>query len=254
MRTSQLWSGAMMALVLASGVARAGDEPVVEQRVKDELAKMVAQFEGTQALSFKAVTTLEDVSSNLQKLQFDTVVEGVIQRPNKLYLKKSGYEQATMWFDGQTVTILDRKANKYTKIQYSGNFSGLINKLEAIGVDMPFAGMFDRTILKHVNDHVFKGDFYGASQVGDTATNHMAFRQDEIDWQLWTAADTSLPKKIVITSKMLAGAPQHSMVIQELKKNPEGITNATFMAQLPNGATEVQIQNNESEMLRDGSW
>ena len=62
-----------------------GREPAIEPQVKVELQKMVNYFQAADTISFRALNVTEDVSSTLQKLQYDTSVEGVIQRPNKVY-------------------------------------------------------------------------------------------------------------------------------------------------------------------------
>ena len=41
--------------------------------------------------------------------------------------------------------------------------------------------------------------------------HHLAFRNTEVDWQIWVAVgDKPLPKKYVITSRWITGAPQYS--------------------------------------------
>lgn len=225
-------------------------EPAVEVSAKEALQKMARYFESAETISFKALASTEDVSSTLQKLQYDKSLEGVIQRPNKVYFKKSGHEEATLWFDGQIATILDRKTNHFSKLNVNGDLSDLIAKLDKIGIETPFAGLFDKNMMKHVEDHVFKGDDYGVTEYDGIKVHHLAFRQDEVDWQLWVDVATGAPKKVVITSKMLASAPQHTIVFKESLQNPTDITPATFQALLPAEATEVPIQAEESEALR----
>jgi len=188
--------GLAMLLTASYGYGQLGDrEPAIEPRAKEALQKMVNFFESADTISFRALTVTEDVSSTLQKLQYDTSVEGVIQRPNKLYFKKSGHEQGTLWFDGQTATILDRKANRFAKIAVNGDLSALVAKLDSLGIETPFAGLLDKNIIKQVDDHVFKGDYYGAVSCDGLETAHLAFRQDAVDWQLWTDTLTGAPKK-----------------------------------------------------------
>jgi hypothetical protein len=231
-----------------------GREPTIEPQVKEALQKMVNYFQAADTISFRALNVTEDVSSTLQKLQYDTSVEGVIQRPNKVYFKKSGHEQATLWFDGQTATILDRKANRYAKMAINGDLSDLISKLDALGIETPFAGLFDKNIVKHVENHVFKGDYYGAVSCDGLETAHLAFRQDAVDWQLWTDVLTGAPKKVVITSKMLAAAPEHMLLFKEVKVNPADVSSATFQPAIPQDAEEIPMKSEALESLRNVNW
>ena len=257
MRFSRILSTALnSALLLGATAAMAeggGGEPPVEPRVTETLQKMVSFFEGADSLSFKAITITEDVSSTLQKLQFDTSIEGALQRPNKIMMKKSGYEQTTLWYDGQTATILDRKSNRFAKVAINGDLRALVKKLDELGIETPFAGLLDRSILKHVDDHVFKGDYYGQTEVDGAKTIHLALRQDTVDWQLWTDAQSGAPKKVVITSKMLASGPEHLMLLKETTVNPPNLSPDTFQAQIPADAVEVPIQADESEALRNSN-
>ena len=246
--------GATVILSMPKVYAGAIVGPDIEPRVKTTLQKMVDFLDSTDSLSFKAISSTEDVSSTLQKLQFDTSLEGAIQKPNKVYLKKSGNEQMTLWYDGQTMTILDRKTNHFAKAAVTGDLHTLVAKLDELGIEAPFAGLLDKGILKHVEDHVFKGDYYGPTEIDGTSTIHLAFRQDAVDWQLWTDAATGGPKKVVITSKMLAGAPEHMLLIKETSTAAIDSQSNLFQAQLPAGATEVPILTNGSDAIHNSSW
>jgi hypothetical protein len=241
-------------LICPTAYSKDNAAPDIEPRVKTTLQKMVNYLEAMDNFSFKACASTEDVSSTLQKLQFDTSLEGVIQRPNKAYFKKSGNEQMSLWFDGQTATVLDRKANKYAKITINGDIQDLVAKLDELGVETPFAGLLNRSILKHVDDHVFKGDYYGLAEIDGTTTEHLAFRQDSSDWQLWTDEKSGAPKKVVITSKMLAGAPEHILMIKEAVNNQPKIEAAVFQAQIPDGAIEIPFRAGGSDAINNSNW
>jgi hypothetical protein len=245
--------GALL-LISQTGYSAQKSAADVEPKVKTTLEKMVKYLESVENLAFTAASTTEDVSSTLQKLQSDTSLEAVLQYPNKVYFKKSGNEQMSLWFDGQTVTILDRTANKYSKVALVGSLQDLVNKLDDLGIEAPLAGILNRGILKHVEDHVFKGDHYGLTELDGKPMEHLALRQDSIDWQLWTCAETGAPKKVVITSKMLAGAPQHTTMISNVVVNNSKLQSSVFDAVIPANATEIQILGAGSEAINNSIW
>lgn len=52
--------------------------------------------------------------------------------------------------------------------------------------------------------------FIAPSMVEGTPCKHYAYRQEEVDWQLWVEDDdTPLPRRLVITSKLVQGQPQY---------------------------------------------
>jgi hypothetical protein len=234
-----------LAAVPGSVQPRGNADPVVpgasaiDTRAATSLSQMVQTLAQTQAFSFTALTTTEDVSSTLQKLQFDTSVRGSVKRPDKLFFEKTGSENVTLWFDGTTATLLDRTANTYLSLTVSGGLDGLMTALAQQHIEAPFAGLL-RSDLSTVTSHVLTADYYGPSLVDDKTCDHLAFRQDNVDWQLWIDQATSLPKKAVITSKMLAAAPQHQLFVKDITTDQK-IDDSTFQAALPPGAQQAVV-------------
>ena len=68
--------------------------------------------------------------------------------------------------------------------------------------------------------------------------DHLAFRQPDIDWQLWVEkGQRALPRKIVITTRYEVGDPQYTAV---LRWNPAPKFDAgTFTLVPPAGATKI---------------
>lgn len=55
--------------------------------------------------------------------------------------------------------------------------------------------------------------YIGPSVVDGKVCDHMAFRQDGIDWQLWvTRSGNPLPCKLVITTTDEASRPEYSVL------------------------------------------
>jgi len=54
--------------------------------------------------------------------------------------------------------------------------------------------------------------------IGVVECDHLAFRNEEVDWQIWIAqGDQPYPCRYVITSKLTDGGPQYSIQIREWK-------------------------------------
>jgi hypothetical protein len=69
----------------------------------------------------------------------------------------------------------------------------------------------------------------------------VAFRQDDIDWQAWIdAGDVPLLRKLVITYKNEAGAPQYTVRLRSLEtldKEPAG----AFKPEIPEGFERIDF-------------
>ena len=69
----------------------------------------------------------------------------------------------------------------------------------------------------------------------------MAYRATEVDWQIWVhEGDRPFPCRYVITSKVVAGAPQFSVQIVKFDPAPK-IGAGMFRFVPPAGATAIEF-------------
>nr|WP_245509581.1 DUF2092 domain-containing protein [Bradyrhizobium vignae] len=69
---------------------------------------------------------------------------------------------------------------------------------------------------------------------------HLAFRTPDTDWQIWIETGAKpVPRKYVITSKTVTGAPQYTLRIRDWKT--DAFAEDTFVFKPPAGATRIDI-------------
>ena len=86
-----------------------------------------------------------------------------------------------------------------------------------------------------------------AGLLGETPCHHLLFRGEELDFQVWIERGSRpLPRKLVITSKWLTGAPQYQSAITEWNVNPD-LDDARFSFVVPDDASQIDFRPVESE-------
>jgi hypothetical protein len=71
--------------------------------------------------------------------------------------------------------------------------------------------------------------------------DHLAFRNNDVDWQLWVAVGSNpIPRKYVITSKAVTGAPQYTLRIKDWKTDVPVAADA-FAFKPPANSEKVDI-------------
>ena len=86
---------------------------------------------------------------------------------------------------------------------------------------------------------VLNGVHVGRGVVAGFECEHLAFRNDDTDWQLWVqVGDAPIPRKYVITSKTEAGAPRYTLVIRDWKTDVQRSADA-FAFKAPDGAKKL---------------
>jgi len=86
---------------------------------------------------------------------------------------------------------------------------------------------------------VLEAKHIGQGVVDGVECQHLAFRNGETDWQVWVELGARpMPRKIVITSKTMAAAPQYTVRIKSWKTD---VTPAagTFTFVPPAGAKKL---------------
>jgi hypothetical protein len=91
--------------------------------------------------------------------------------------------------------------------------------------------MADVIVAKHIGRGVIDG----------VECEHLAFRDLNVDWQLWVeVGDRPIPRKYVITSKSVGGEPQYTLRIKEWKTDAPIAADA-FVFTPPAGASKVAL-------------
>ena len=141
--------------------------------------------------------------------------------------------------DGPTsYPVLDESVST---VQFAGTLGELIDRLEdRYGVEVPLSDLFLWGTPAAPLDKIESAMNVGQDFIGKDLCDHYAFRQGEIDWQIWiTAGSKPLPRKIVITNRADDARPQSvSLIDWNLKPT---FTNAVFKFTPPKGATAIEI-------------
>ena len=81
----------------------------------------------------------------------------------------------------------------------------------------------------------------GRGVIDGVECEHLAFRNDDVDWQIWIEIGARpIPRKYVITSKAVTGAPQYTLRIKEWKTDVQVAADA-FAFKPPADAKKVDM-------------
>lgn len=226
------------AVVLCSSftVARAQDAAKVLKAMTDYVASQ-------KVISATYDTDIEVLTNDLQKIQFASSGQMLLNRPDKVRASRiGGYTNVELVFDGKTFSVLGKNLNAYAQTDATGSIDQLVARLRnefgmAIpGADLMLSGAYDE-LMKGVLDskHIGRGVIDGIE------CDHLAFRNPDVDWQIWVQlGDRPIPRKYVITSKAVTGAPQYTLRIKEWKTDVQVPADA-FAFKPPADAKKVDI-------------
>jgi hypothetical protein len=213
-------------------------DPAAIQALKEMGAHLqsLARFEVSTRL------TGERVLADGQKLQHSATADLDVARPNRLRaVMRSARTEREILFDGKTVTLFTPAQKYYSTVPFTADLATLVERLEQrYGVEVPLADLFVWGTPEAPLDRIESAMNAGQDFVDDDLCDHYAFRQGEVDWQIWiTAGARPLPRKLVITNRADDARPQSvSLIDWNLKPT---FRDSVFTFTPPPGAKAVEI-------------
>jgi hypothetical protein len=209
-----------------------------------QILKSMSDYIASQkTISLTYDSDVEVVTSEVEKIQFTSSGKVLLSRPDKVRASRTGgYADVEMVFDGNVVSAVGKNINAYTQFESVGSIDQLIAKLRGMDlITAPGADILGSHIFDDLMADVIVAKHIGRGVVDGIECEHLAFRDLDVDWQLWVeVGDRPIPRKYVITSKGVGGAPQYTLRIKDWKTDaPIGAD--AFVFTPPQGATKVAL-------------
>jgi hypothetical protein len=236
---SRAW---MSALLLGASIAYgASPTPQIDQQSDLILKSATDYLTSLQSFSYTAQTFLESVSNDNEKLLFDSKVDISVKRPNKIFAQKTGYEALDFYFNGNKIVGYNATKQKYATADEPGDLDKLVKALSTYQIEAPMSDFITSDPYAILTADIESSRFLGVAMVAGVKCHHLAFRQNNIDWQLWIEASAKpLIKRFMVTSKGLTGSPSYTVTINQWKSNPV-LDDAMFEFKAPAASQLVEF-------------
>jgi len=229
-------------LVAQEATAPAGS-PAIAQVISPEaqavLDRMTAFLKAQKNFSIDSQSTRDEVVAFGYKVQDNEHATLTAQLTNKLRVEVSGDDRNRVFvYDGSTLTLYSPDDEAYSQVKAPDTIGKLVDRLLGAGIEMPMIDMLYQIHGGTLTEAVRGGVLVGDSNVDGTDCDHLAFRQGNIDWQLWVAqGDKPLPRRMVVTTRYEVGDPQYSVTMR-WNLNPK-IDASTFTFTPPKGVNKI---------------
>jgi hypothetical protein len=256
MRTAPWLSAAALAALLATAaLAQPAQAPAAAQAGADtadsdidpdalEALKRMSAYLGTQT-SFELKTTgaFDLVLDDGQRLQFGDNATFKVRRPNGFVIERVGdYKDRRFTYDGKQLTVSSPRTSYYAQVDAPPTIRETLSLAsDRYGIELPLTDLFRWSEPGGGRaDDIKEALYVGPAKIDGAMTDHYAFREDDVDWQIWIAqGDAPTPRKIVITDRSDASSPQYTAT---LSWNFQPAFDAqTFAFKAPPGAMPIRL-------------
>jgi hypothetical protein len=235
-------SRTLAALALVAVPALAQSQPAVEPGAMAALQSMGAYLRALKSFQVEVATTDEDVLDDGQKIQYSGTTSIVARMPNGLRAEVANERHDRMYlYDGKSFTLFAKRLNFYATVDAPPTIGQLADKLDSeYGFSVPLEDLFRWGAPGWTPEGITGAMDVGPSPVLGTTCEQYAFRQADIDWQVWIQkGDHPLPRKLVITTKTDEARPQHTAVY--VWNLAPSWNDAAFVFDPPEGAGKVVL-------------
>jgi hypothetical protein len=172
---------------------------VVEPRAMDLLKVMSARLAGAKTMSFTATVGYEYPSPLGPPIVYTSRYDVIMQRPDKLKIVMPGDGPASeFYYDGKVMIAFAPAENLAAVADAPPTIDGALMKaFKTADIYYPFTDLITDDPYTALSTHVKLAFYIGPSGVvGGTATQMLAWADDDLFLQAWIGVDDNLPRRV----------------------------------------------------------
>ena len=152
-----------------------------------QILKAMSDYLASQkTISLAFDSNLEVITPQSEKIQFASSGTVLLHRPNEIRVTRTGgYSDVELLLDGKTATLYGKNINSFTQLDGLGSVDQLIDALRERGMAIPGADLLLGNVYETLSADVIEAKHIGLGVIDGVECEHLAFRNQDTDWQLW---------------------------------------------------------------------
>lgn len=236
-----------VSLLLSAPVAAAEDDPDIDPKAAQVLKEMSDYLGNLSQFSFRSTNAVDVILENGQKITLFTSSRSLLRRPDRLMSERLGEkDQLQLFYDGQTVTLLDLNSGHYAQREFGGDLYEMLDYLrDNLEIELPAADLLYSDTYEGLMETAEAAIYIGTVELDGVLCHHLAFRAEDVDWQLWVeVGERPLPRRYAVVSKWIRGSPEFTVLLQEWETTTT-LSDSMFRFKAPQGAKKIVFGDSE---------
>lgn len=217
--------------------------PVVEKYALDRLKQMSDTLTAANTFTYQSHSIIGlQAASTGQMLTFFTHSDVALQRPNKVSAKISGdAPNLGLFFNGDTVKAVDFDSKHYAESPALPDIDAALDfVMTKAKISFPSADLMYSNPYAVMSKNMISAILVGESVVNGVLSEHLAFTEPNIDWEIWIAKDSNLPTRLTMAYRDLKDTPRFIVEFTDWKLNPK-LNAQTFEFKAPKDAQKIEF-------------
>jgi hypothetical protein len=177
-----------------------------------------------------ASSSIEVVLETSQKIQLDQRSALTVRRPNKLRAERLGeVSDQVLYYDGKSLTVSLPREGAFATLPAPATIEATLDfARDQLGIVAPASDLIHQDAYELLSTGLTSAMIVGDAIVGGVRCDHLAFRNPEVDWQIFIQqGDKPLPRKFVVTSKKMPQSPSFTVELSKWDSAPR-VNDAMF--------------------------
>ena len=241
-----LRTAALCFVVLVLGMPALGSAQAAEviDPAASEILRTMSGFLATAPGYLVDVEVLEDeILLTGEMIQYRRSLQIAVRRPDRLRIEEVGDRgRRRLIYDGQTVTLVDFTSGTYAVADAPATLDEALDLFTGrYGLVLPGSDFAYSDPYAALTENAVQGVYLGVSEAYDVPLHHLAFRQDDLDWQLWLPEKMPLlPARLLIVSKADEGHPRMAVEMTNWRLAPYA-PEVLFTFNPPDGLLKIEM-------------
>ena len=182
------------------------NEGVIEDEAVQALKDMSTFLMTANTLQIVSNGSLDVVTNNGQRIQLDGRTTYKVRKPAGFVIDyESDIKSRRFIYDGKNFTVYSPKLGFYSTVAAPATNKDVLKTIyEKFGIALPLEDLFRWADGSHADRIQALRSAYnvGPATIDGVATDHYAFREDDVDWEVWIQQGAQpFPKKLVIVDR-----------------------------------------------------
>ncbi|MEI8349966.1 MAG: DUF2092 domain-containing protein [Candidatus Omnitrophota bacterium] len=217
--------------------------PVVHQRALSVLKRMSDTLSQAKTIRFSArsIVPVRTPSGMWASLYGTSRV--VKEGASKLFAQTRGdFFPYDFYFNGTTITAYSPTKNLYAERNEPGTVNNLIeNAYKEEGRSFPYADILVAEPYSVLTEGLINAVYVGQSVIDGVKTDHLAFSNKGVQWQIWVGVQDHLPRLVDATYLDDASEPSYTVEFSDWKLN-EPVEAGQFIFKNKSKAVKVEFR------------
>ena len=214
--------------------------PISEQALSS-LKRMSATLAAAKAFTYQTEIIMEVPAKNGQMLTLFANSAVALKRPDKLRARFTGEApHFDFFYDGSSVAAYAPGNNVYSISKAPATIDTMLPALESeTGIRIATRGLLMSDPYKALTLGLKSGSLVGKVNVGGIPCEHLAFRGDGVNWEIWIESEArALPRRLAATFTDRPGSPRVLIEFSHWNLRPS-LRPGDFVFRAPAGSKEI---------------